>query len=506
MAEYLLGIDAGSTMTKAALFDADGHEIGCERRRNPIQFPAPGHTERDADRMWRDAADAVRALLDSTGVAAHAVGAVSVSGYGAGLYLVDAAGRPVRPGIMSTDARANDVLADWERDGLNRCNAVRIRQRLWSGQPPALMAWLGEHEPESLRRTQCVLFCKDYLRARLCSEWSTDPTDAGLGGLIGVPGTEHPEEFFEELGLSGWRPKLPHIAPAADVAGELRRDAAALTGLRAGTPVVRGVVDVAASAIASGVREPTQLSVIAGTFSINSTLHSTPRLEPLPFLQMAYPIDDFCLATEGSATSASNFEWYCKAVLGPQAAAAAVASGRSIYEVCGEQVAASMERANDILFLPFLFGGPGGAPAAFIGLQAEHDGADVARAIFEGIVFAHKLDIDALLSGKDRAPVRTIRLVGGASRNTTWAQMFADVLGLPVEICEGSEPGARGAAMCAAVALGWHADFDAAMRSMVRVTRVHQPRPEWHERYARKFDRFCRAARTLAAFESEAGR
>jgi len=505
MADYLLGIDAGSTMTKVVLLDAAGRELGCERRRNPILFPAPGHTERDPERMWNDVADATRALLSNVGAAPEAVAAVAVSGYGAGLYLVDAAGRAVRPGIMSTDARAGDVLARWERDGVTQRNALRIRQRLWAGQPPALMAWLGIYEPEVLARTHCLLFCKDYLRARLCGELATDPTDAGVGGLVAVPDDAHTDAFFEELGLAAWRNKMPRIAPATEMAGELTGDAAEATGLRAGTPVVRGVVDVTASALASGVREPTQMSVVAGTFSINSSLHRAPRIDGLPFLQMAYPLGGYCLATEGSATSASNFEWYCKAMLGPEAAAAASAAGRSIYELAADRVAESMNRPNDILFLPFLFGGPGGAPAAFIGLQAAHDGADVVRAIFEGIVFAHKLDIDALLAGRDQAPVRTIRLVGGASRNAVWAQMFADMLGLPVEICEGTEPGARGTAMCAAVALGWHADLDAAMLAMVRVVQVHTPRPEWQERYARKFERFHRMTRMLAEFRTEDG-
>lgn len=504
MSEYVLGIDAGSTMTKAALFDASGQEQGCERRYNPILFPQPGHTERDPERLWRDTASAIQDLLRTTGIARESVAAVALSGYGAGLYLVDEDRHAVRPGIMSTDARAGTVLERWERMGLTSRNAVRIRQRLWSGQPPALMAWLGEHEPDSVRRAKHVLFCKDYLRLRLCGDISTDPTDAGVGGLVQVPGDEHPDAFFEELGLEQWRDKLPVIRPATQIAGEITREAAEATGLRAGTPVVRGVVDVVASALASGVRDPSQLSVVAGTFSINSSLHSKPRLNTIPFLQTAYPVGNYCLATEGSATSASNFEWYCKSILGPATAQAAAASGRSIYEHCSEPVAATMERPNDILFFPFLFGGPGGAPAGFIGLQAAHEGADVVRAIFEGIVFAHKLDIDALLVGEDRADVQSIRLVGGASRNAVWAQMFSDVLGLPVEICDCAETGARGTAMCAAVAIGWHADMETAMRRMVQVVAVHEPRADRQERYARKFERFSRVTRALAGLESEA--
>lgn len=499
MTQFLLGLDAGNTMTKAVLFHLDGSEVGVARRRNPISFPAPGHTERDPLRMWTDLCEAISELLQQHDVDAGAIAAVSVSGYGAGLYCVDRQGRPVRPGIMSTDSRAASILADWERSGLAARSGRRIQQRLWLGQPAPLLRWLSQHEPAALAATHTVLFCKDFLRAQLCGDLCTDITDAGLGGLIDVETGAYPEAFYAELGLDAWRDKLPRINASTDVVGTVSSAAAAATGLRAGTPVVCGMVDVCAGAIASGVGEPHQLSVIAGTFSINSTLHDTPRLDTLPLLQLAYPVGGRYLATEGSPTSASNFEWYCKTILGPDALEAAARRGQSIYDACAAHLGEALQRPNDILFMPFLFGGPQGAPAGFLGLKAGHDGTDVVRAIFEGIVFAHRLDIDALLGGADRATVDVVRLTGGASRSPVWSQMFADVLGLPVEVTQGGEVGARGAAMCAAIALGLHDDFPAAMRHMVRVQRTHRPDPSRHAACERKYRAFGRAATSLAA-------
>ena len=106
MRERLIGIDAGGTMTKAALFDLDGRELACERRPNQMLFPAPGHTERDPDRMWRAACESVAAILETTGTSPDDVVAVSCSGYGSGIYLTDENGDPVRPGVVSTDSRA----------------------------------------------------------------------------------------------------------------------------------------------------------------------------------------------------------------------------------------------------------------------------------------------------------------------------------------------------------------------------------------------------------------
>lgn len=499
MTSYLLGLDAGNTMTKAVLFDLQGKEIGAERRRNPIRFSAPGHTERDADRMWQDAAEAIRSLLQNTGVSPSDVAAISTSGYGAGLYLVDERGNPTRPGIMSTDSRANSVIEEWVRDRVSQENELRVQQRLWSGQPAPLLSWLSAREPSVCQRTHRILFCKDFLRGKLCGVFDTDPTDAGIAGLSDVTRQCYDPAFFESLGIDAWVGKLPEIAPSTAIAGKVTATAAGLTGLLEGTPVVRGVVDVVAAAIASGVRSPDQMSVVAGTFSINSSLHVSPRIDKLPLLQSPYPIDGLYLATEGSPTSASNFEWYCKSVLGPVVAAAAEDSGRTIYESLSSRVQSAMDRPNNILFMPFLFGGPNSAPAGFIGLEAAHNSADIVRAIFEGIAFAHRLDIEALKAGRDVAPVESIRLTGGAARSQPWAQIFADVLGLPVEITGCSELGALGTVMAASVGLGEYESWGSAIDNMVHVTQHIEPRPEWQSVYERKFNRFKDHVNALSA-------
>ncbi len=501
MAERLIGIDAGGTMTKAAIFDSDGRELACERRPNQMLFPSSGHTERDPDHMWRAACEAISVALETSGTQPGDVAAISISGYGAGLYVVDGEGEPVRPGIVSTDTRASSLVADWHRDGRAQRNGILVQQRLWPGQPSALLAWLCQNEPEVLSRAHSITFCKDFLRRRLCGDHSTDESDAGIAGLIDVTRAAYAEDLFRDLEIAVWLDKLPPIAPATEVAGGLLESAARLTGLKAGTPVVRGLVDVTASALASGILEESQLVAVAGTFSINQTLHGTPRLSTLPFLQSAYPVDGFYLATEGGATSASNLEWFCKRVLGAEAGRAA-AAGQSIYEVCNALVEDSLDRPNDVLFFPFLFGGPGGAPAGLLGVTVGHDLADVVRAIYEGIAFAHKADIDALTSGPDAASPVVARLAGGASRSPVWAQIFADVLELPVETTESSELGALGVAMTAAVAVGLQSDLKSAVAAMVRRQERFEPRAERSAAYALKYRRYSETAEALGALWS----
>lgn len=483
-------------MTKAALFDIDGTERACARRPNTMLFPAPGHTERDPDQMWGAACSAIQAVLEESGTAPGDVLGISTTGYGSGAYFVDRDFNPVRPGIVSTDSRAGPLLAELELSGVAAECGDQVQQRMWPSQTSVLLAYLDRAEPDLLRRTHSVLLCKDFLRARLCGDCSTDPTDGGIAGLIDVSTGRYVENVLHALGISGWLDRLPPIGPSNGVVGAVSPQAARLTGLRAGTPVVRGVVDVAAASLASGMADPSLMTIVAGTFSINQTLHARPRTSRLPFLQCAYPLGDYYLATEGAATSAGNLEWFCRVMLDGEAARAAT-MGRTIYEVCEHLVRDGLGRETDMLFFPFLFGGPGGAPAGLLGLTASASLGDVVRAIYEGIVFAHRMDVDLLLSGADAATPSRIRLAGGGARSLVWPQLFADVLGLPVDVMQCGELGAQGAAMCVAAAVGAQPDLATASRVMPKVARSYTPDPSRADLYQRKYEHFVRTAENL---------
>ncbi len=495
MRERLIGIDAGGTMTKVVLFDLAGNELGCERQPNIMLLPHQGWTERDPERMWSATCLSIRNLLEKTGTDPADVVAVAPSGYGGGVYLVERDGTPVRNGLVSTDTRSIPIIEAWAASGLGRQVSSLIEQQIWPGQTLAILAWMKAHEPSTFERTAHVLSCKDFLRMRLCGDISTDPTDAGCAGILNVSRSQVSREAFEATAMTGWYGKLAPVASSTEIAGKVSADAARATGLKAGTPVVRGVYDVVGCALATGVAQSRQLAAVAGTFSIHSTLHRKPALNPLPTIQTPYPVDGQILATIATPTSASNLEWFCKTVMTADAEQAEK-DGRSVYDVCNQMVQQTLEKDSRIHFFPFLYDGPRGAPAGFAGLTASTTKADLLRAIFEGVVFAHRTDLTYLLTGPDAARPDVIRLAGGPSRSAVWTQMFADGLGLPIEIANGGELGAKGGAICAAVAIGAYSDVPDAMRHMVKVERRFEPEPRRAAALASKYKDYIRAIET----------
>ena len=115
--EVVVGLDCGSTVTKAVVYDQDGRDLGTASLPSKHAVPRPHWVERDMEELWQLSAQTIRAALADADVAPDAVKAVSTTGHGDGIYLVDADGNPVRPGILSLDTRAVSLLREWESDG-----------------------------------------------------------------------------------------------------------------------------------------------------------------------------------------------------------------------------------------------------------------------------------------------------------------------------------------------------------------------------------------------------
>jgi len=496
---FLLGIDCGSTMVKAAVFDAAGREHAVASRKVTHIYLHPGWTENDMNALWNGVCEVIREVLACSGVSPREIACVTCTGHGNGLYLVADDGTPARNGVISSDARAREYIEQWTRDDVLARILPKTMQSLWPAQPNALLRWLADHEPETMARAKWLFMCKDFVRFKLTGEAYMELTDMSGTSLIDVGKACYDDEVLETWGLLPWKHIMPPLKRSAEICGTITPEASRLTGLPEGVPVAGGMFDIDACGLAVGMTDETIFCMIAGTWGNNQFISKTPVADRDMFMTSCYSIDGYYLMLEGSATSAANLEWFISQFFSADSELIK-RDGMpfSVYDYCNEVVLQSQPGDSAVIFLPYLFGGPVSldAKGCLFGMDGRQTRSHVMRAVFEGIVFGHRWHVERLWRFCPRP--KTIRLTGGATNSEVWAQMFADIFQIPVEIPAGTELGCLGAAICAAVASGVYPTYEEACRNMVTITRVYQPNPDLSAVYEKKYERYLRLLETLA--------
>jgi L-xylulokinase len=495
MAGYLLGIDNGATVSKVVIFDLHGRAIQSASQKATAHYPHPGWTERSMDELWQSTATAIRAALAAAGIQPREIIAIGASGHGNGLYLLDRRGAPLRPGMLSMDTRAVEVADEWQARGVRDAIWPRILQTPYAGQPPALLRWLKLHEPAAYARIGAVLLAKDYIKYRLTGAISTDLTDISATGLLDLQRCDYAPALLDAYGIPEIAHALPPIVASAAQAGQVTRAAARATGLRAGTPVVGGMFDACAGPLGAGVIAPGQACITVGTWSVNAIVSAAPSVAGNQLFSALYTPGAW-LVIDASPTSSTNLEWFVTEFCAEERAEAQ-ARGVSVYEVCGEKIASRVPAGTSIVFHPFLYGSNAqpSARAGFYGLAGWHTRADLLRAIYEGVAYGHLSQVENLGDAGVRA--ESARLIGGGARSAVWAQMFADVLAMPIVIPNGNEIGARGAALCAGIAAGVYADYQDAVARAVAIEHEYTPGPAATAAYRAAYAEYRRLAQVM---------
>lgn len=503
MPQYLMGIDNGLTVSKAAIFDLSGHEVAVEGCKVDLIYPRPAWVERDAEAVWRSTAQAILGALAKANIAPRDIVGIGNSGHGNGLYLLDRTGAPLGNAITSMDCRATDIIEEWGRSVEGRPavlerNFPLVMITTYAAQPPALLAWFKRHRPELYTQIGHAVMCKDYIKYRLTGELTAEYSDISGSSILDSRAHAYTDELLDLYGIRDIRPALPQPVESHAVIGRVTRAAAAETGLAEGTPVVGGMFDINAAAVGSGVIAEGMMCLIAGTWSINEVVSRTPIVDARLNMCTLFAIPGLWLLSECSPTSATNLEWFVSNFCGEEKAAAQ-ARGVSVYEATNDLVGSLPPGGTDVIFHPFLFGSnvQATARAGFYGLGAWHTKAHVLRALYEGVVFSHLDHVNRLRAVG--AAVDAARMTGGGARSIVWAQMFADALQLPIEVVGGSEIAARGAALGAGVGVGAFATYQEAVQQAVQVVRRHEPDAAATPHYLARYDEYQSIAQAMRA-------
>lgn len=440
--ELLLGIDIGTYASKGVLCQPDGTVVAQAEREHGMTVPRPGWAEQDADSVWwADFVHLARTLAAQ--VPAGAIGAVATSAIGPCLLPLDAAGRPLRPGILyGIDTRASAEVAALTAaigpEGLLALGGMPLSSQAVG---PKLL-WLQRHEPDLWARTATVLSASQYLVFRLTGERVMDPhTASHYTPLFDLAACRWSGRYAEQVPVAD---RLPRLAWPTEVVGRLTATAAAATGLPAGIPVTAGTVDAAAEAVSVGVVAPGDMMLMYGTTTFFILVTAGP-VRQARMWSTAYCLPGMYDLAAGMATTGAVTRWMRDLLGGPD------------YATLTADAAAVPPGSSGLVVLPYFSGErtpiqDPDARGVIAGLTLAHGRGHLYRAILEGTAYGVRHNLEAVHAlGAD---VRRLVAVGGGTRSRLWLQIVSDVTGQPQEVPAQTIGAAYGDAFLAGLGAG----------------------------------------------------
>src|SRR5688572_13795125 len=293
--DIIIGIDAGTSVIKSVAFSAKGEQLAVTAIANSYTTLKNGGVEQDMARTWKDAAQTLRELADKIDNLNNRVIAIAVTGQGDGLWLIDKEGEPVAPAWLWLDSRSASIAEEFTRAQAYPAHYERTGTGVNACQQNVQLAWLKRHAPELLARAQSAHHCKDWLYFKLTGERVSDPSEANF--TFGSYRTRsYAPDILDALDATEAKRLLPTIVDGTEQSHGLSLDAAAATGLAAGTPVVLGFVDVVCTGLGGGLfdREGRVGCSIAGSTGMHMRLAPSPEAVKLnpdrTGYTMAFPV------------------------------------------------------------------------------------------------------------------------------------------------------------------------------------------------------------------------
>lgn len=436
----VLGVDVGTSSTKGVLVDLDGVVRGVAVREHQVLRPLPGHVEMDGAVWWDEFVSITRELLlDAPGT----VVSVGVSGMGPCLLLADDAGIPLRPAILyGVDTRSGRQIAEltarYGKDAiLDRSGSALSTQALG----PKL-GWVAENEPEIWERARRMFMPASWLAWKLSGAYVLDHHSASQC-----------TPMYDTVALSWHSPwaeeiagpvELPGLGWPGSQAGTVTADAAAVTGLPAGIPVVFGTIDAWTESISVDAHHPGDLMLMYGTtmFLINTS--PTRVTHPALWGTVGAAEGTWNFAA-GMATSGAITGWM-RSLFGEPA-----------YADLVTEAAASPPGSRGLLMLPYFAGErtPIADPDArgiIAGLTVDHTRGDLYRAALEATAFGVRHNVEQMRQAG--AVIDRIVAVGGGTQGGLWPRIVSDVTGLTQQIPSQTIGASFGAARLAAELVG----------------------------------------------------
>ncbi|MBE6917452.1 MAG: hypothetical protein E7470_06125 [Ruminococcaceae bacterium] len=472
-----IGIDLGSTNTKAALYSENLtllDQKGC-----PVEyFREDGFVEFDILAYYENLLEQLRALLQ-----AHpevTVRQIAFTGQAESLVCLDKNGDPVGNAISWMDERSTQecaILASQFSDTV--CRRITGQQAVLPTWPATKILWLRRNRPADFERIDCFMLLKDYIVYRLTGKKCADMSIATFSFYFDIYRKCYWQEMLDAIGIT--TDQLPPLVEPCTVAGNLTGEAANATGLNADVLVNVGTLDHFAGMIGTGNTAPGTMTLSTGTAMVLATM-AAEDTSPDCGIAMHYGFTpDTHVMLPVMESGGNCLEWFRRTCL-----------NNIDYDMLNHEVENAPD-APELLFLPYLVGTnapefDSEACGVFFGLRQEHTAFHMAKAVMEGVSFVLRKNCDDIISkGTD---IDCIIATGGGAKSAIWCQMQSDITGLPVVVPKVSEAACLGAAMIAAQNDGRYADLSAAAAGTVTIVRRYTPRAS--EKTEQTYRKFCK--------------
>lgn len=493
----VLGLDVGTSGTKAIAMNAEGKLLASALVEYPLYSPKPNWAEQDPADWKRAAFDALKQLAGR--INPKEVKALGLTGQMHGSVFLDAKNQVLRNALLWCDQRtADQCAAITEKVGEKQLLEMVSNPALTGFTAPKIL-WLRDQEPAFYERVKKILLPKDYIRFELTGEFATDVADASGTLLFDVKNRCWHKELMSLLEIDpDWMPKS-YEGP--EITGYLSKDAAKKTGLPAGIPVVAGGGDQAAGGVGCGIVRNGVISASLGTSGVVFAFADTVSTDPQG------RVHTFCHSVPGKwhvmgvmLSAGGALQWF-RNTLCQDERAVGEQTGVDPYEYITAEAARVPVGCEGLLFLPYLTGErtPHKDPyakAAFIGLSLRHTKAYMARAVLEGVAFGMRDSLEIMRAMG--IATSEIRASGGGARSAVWKQILADTGRVPMVTINVDEGPAYGAAILASVAAGMYSKVEEACDAIIHETARVEPNPKNLAPYDKWFAEYQAAYQALA--------
>ena len=473
-----IGIDLGTSSTKLLLSDEKGNILNTVSKDYPLMFPHPGWSEQDPDQWWMACKEGIPELLK--GFDASEVVGIGSGGQMHGLVILDKDDKVIRPAILWNDGRTSKEV-DYLNNVIGKKKLSSFTANIaFAGFTAPKIMWVRDNEPENFSRISKIMLPKDYITYKLTGMHCCDYSDASGMLLLDVQHKVWSEEMLEACTVS--RAQMPWLFESYDVVGTLTEEAASILGLPTSVKVVAGAGDNAAAAVGTGTVGEGKCNISIGTSGTVFISSDHFALDPNNALHAFAHADGGYHLMGCMLSAASCNKWFCSDIL-----------GSDDYAALQKDIKREDLGNNHVYFLPYLMGerspiNDTDARGTFTGMTMDTDRRSMVQAVLEGVAFAIRDSVEVARSlGIE---IKRSKICGGGAKSELWKTIFANVLGIPLDMVKTEQGPGFGAVMLAMVGCGLYPNVQSAAAALVETASTVEPDPDLVALYEKKYQSF----------------